>query len=225
MPQPLTRTDGSRHRAVEPAAVASGRSGCAWHVRLVSFARGAPWTRLCDGSGMAGTSGAPRPWSSRSSRRCFSPWSSGSSSTGCTSGSCRAVPPQLCPGSGGWNCLGAQDRRRRESRHQLPDGVHRHAADAQRRHGDIAGTRPGRDRHRREPTVRLNRISHRRDSRSEDGVVAVVVAICSLLLLSVAALAVDMGNAWTQTPRGADRGRPRGPRRRRRSAPWWHKRC
>lgn len=37
-----------------------------------------------------------------------------------------------------------------------------------------------------------------RRSRDDSGVVAVVVALCSLLLLSVAALAVDMGNAWTQ---------------------------
>ncbi len=42
---------------------------------------------------------------------------------------------------------------------------------------------------------RLGRLRRRRDER---GAVAVVVALCSLLLLSIAALAVDMGNAWTQ---------------------------
>lgn len=44
--------------------------------------------------------------------------------------------------------------------------------------------------------MRVSPINRR--SRDDCGVVAVVVAICSLLLLSVGALAVDMGNAWTQ---------------------------
>lgn len=43
--------------------------------------------------------------------------------------------------------------------------------------------------------MRQSRIGGGRDER---GAVAVLVAICSLLLISVAALAVDLGNAWTQ---------------------------
>ena len=42
------------------------------------------------------------------------------------------------------------------------------------------------------------RLRLRRRRRDEGGVVAVLVAISCTLLLCVAALAVDMGNAWTQ---------------------------